>query len=232
MVERLAGPSVAAEAAAAVGWRHYGADPPVTTGIGVPDPVAIVNAGYRWNRATLGVMLTDGVGEIELASLFDAHGGQSLAARTLALTVDGGPIHSRHGLTFLPRADLASAAPQLDRLLVPGVAAAATRTIAPAPGGPAPEYVHGRPGFAYDLTLTDLARTTDVATARWTAKVLELPTDGLVLDGPAWPCAPTALPVVLALLRGAVVAGASRLLRRRRRGRQEPVPAPTANERA
>jgi transcriptional regulator GlxA family with amidase domain len=219
MVERLAGPSVAAEAAAAVGWRHYGANPPVTIGIGVPDPVAIINAGYRWNPATLGVMLTDGVGEIELASLFDAHGGQSLAARALALTADGGPIRSRHGLTFLPRADLASAAPQLDRLLVPGAAAAATHAITPAPGGPAPEYVHDRPGFAYDLALTDLARTTDVATARWTAKVLELPTEGLVLEGPAWPWAPTALPVVLALLSGAVVAGVARLLRRRRRGR-------------
>jgi hypothetical protein len=36
-------------------------------------------------------------------------------------TVWGGyRIRSRHGLTFLPRADLAGAAPELDRLMVPG----------------------------------------------------------------------------------------------------------------
>ncbi|GEL20043.1 hypothetical protein [Pseudonocardia asaccharolytica] len=83
MVERLAGPTVTADAAAAVGWQYYRTDPPVTTGAGVPDPVAIINAGYRWDPPTLGVLLTDGVGEIELASAFDAH-GQPLAARTLA----------------------------------------------------------------------------------------------------------------------------------------------------
>jgi transcriptional regulator GlxA family with amidase domain len=222
MVERLAGPAVAAEAAAATGWRHYRAAPPVTTGIAMPDPVAIVNAGYRWNPATIGVALTDGVGEIELASVFDAHGGQSLASRALALSVDGAAVRSRHGLTFLPRADLADAAPRLDRLLVPGTAAAAARAVAPVPGGPAPEYLHDRPGFAYDVALTDLARTTDVATARWTAKALELPTDGLVLDGPAWPWAPTALAVVLVLLGGAAVAVVARWQGRRRAGRREP----------
>ncbi|WP_433275781.1 DJ-1/PfpI family protein [Pseudonocardia xinjiangensis] len=218
MVERLAGPAVAADAAAAVGWRHHRAAPAVTTGIAVPDPVAIVNAGYRWDPAVIGVLLTDGVGEIELASVFDAHGGQSLAARTLALTAGGAAVRSSHGLTFLPRAGLADAAPSLDRLVVPGVAAAATRSFGQVPGGPAPEYLHDRSGFAYDVALADLAGSIDVATARWTAKALELPTDGLVLEGPAWPLAPTALPVVLGLLSAGALAGGARLLRRRRRG--------------
>jgi hypothetical protein len=40
----------------------------------------------------------------------------------------------------------------LDRLLVPRTAAAAARTAAPAPGGPDPEYVHDRPGFAFDAS--------------------------------------------------------------------------------
>jgi hypothetical protein len=123
-------------------------------------------------------------------------------------------VRSRHGLTFLPRADLAT--PGLDRLLVPGAAAAATRPVAlPAAGGPTPEYVRNRPGFASDATIRDLARTTDVATAGWTAKVHELPTAGLVLDGPAWPWAPTALLAVVALLGASALAEATRLLRRR-----------------
>ncbi len=73
VIERLMGQAVAQEAAAAIGWRHYGAGapPPVTTGIAMPDPAAIVNAGYRLDPPTVGVALTDGVGEIELASVFD-----------------------------------------------------------------------------------------------------------------------------------------------------------------
>jgi hypothetical protein len=187
----------------------------------MPDPVAILNAGYIWNPPNVGVLLTDGVGEIELASVFDSH-GQSLATRTLALSADAGPIRSRHGLTFLPRADLAGAAPGLDRLLVPGAAAATARVIPAVPAGVEPGFLHARPGFAYDAVLADLAWTTDVATARWTAKVLELPTDGLVLTGSAWPWVPTLVPVVLLLVGAAIVVAVLRLIRRRTRGKPRP----------
>jgi putative intracellular protease/amidase len=196
MIERFAGPSVAADAAGAVGWRYYGNTPPVTASAAMPDPAAIANAGWTWNPSTVGILLTDGVGEIELASVFDAH-GQSLADRTLALSTDGSPVRSRHGLTFLPRAGLPGAAAQLDRLLVPGHSAPHVPQV---PGSPQPVYVHSRPGFAYDAAVADLARTTDVATARWTAKVLELPTDGLVLQGAAWPWRQTALLILLVAL--------------------------------
>jgi putative intracellular protease/amidase len=201
VVERLLGPAAARDAAAAIGWRHYGAANPVTTSVPIPDPAAILNAGFVPDPPTVGVALTDGVGEIELASVFLPQ-AWSLATRTLAVSVDGGPVRSRHGLTFLPRADLAGAAPQLDRLLVPGDGA-----VAPVEGGPEPERVHGRSGFAFDATVTELARSTDTATARWAAKVLELPTDGLALDGPAWPWLPT---LVLAglTLPGAALAAA------------------------
>ncbi|MDQ7806420.1 DJ-1/PfpI family protein [Amycolatopsis sp. A133] len=210
-VERLAGPAVAAEAASAIGWRHYGTAVPVTPPAGMPDAAAIVNAAFRWNPDKTGVLLANGAGEVELASVFDTE-GQSLSSRTLSVSADGGPIRSRHGLVFLPRAALADAAPELDRLLVPG----ATRGITPPPGGPAPEYVHDRPGFAYETAVSALARRTDVATARWTAKVLELPTDGVVFEGRAWPWLPTALPIVLVLLGGAAVAAVVRLRRNRR----------------
>ena len=74
-------------------------------------------------------------------------------------------------------------------------------------GGPEPEYVHGRSGFAFDATVIDLADSTDVATARWAAKVLELPIAGLPLTGAAWPWGPTIVLVLLAL-PGTVLAGA------------------------
>jgi putative intracellular protease/amidase len=218
VVERLFGPAAAADAAAAVGWRHHGAGPPppVSTGAAVPGPAALINAGYRWEPPVIGVVLGDGVGEIELASVFDVYGTSSLAARTLALTTDGGPVRSRHGMVFLPRAALAEAAPSIDRLLVPGAAAAASRPVAPPAGAPDPEYPHERPGFPVEAAVVDLARTVDVATARWAAKVVELPTDDLVLRGPAWPWAPTLVAGGLVLLGAAVAVVTSRGLRRRR----------------
>ncbi|AWS46912.1 DJ-1/PfpI family protein [Streptosporangium sp. 'caverna'] len=200
MIERLAGSTVAANAAKAVGWRYYGNTPPVVTGIAMPAPAAIVNAGWTWAPPTVGVMLTPGVGEIDLASVFETH-DKSLADRTLAVSADGGPIRSRHGLTFLPRADLAGAAPDLDRLLVPGAGV----RLGQVPDGLEPVYVHSGQDFAYNDAVRDLARTTDVATARWTAETMELPTDGLRLDGPAWPWQQTALPILLILLGIAAV---------------------------
>jgi putative intracellular protease/amidase len=224
VVERLLGPAVAADAAAAVGWRHHRTDPPVTPRSALPDPVAMLNAGWRWLPPTIGVALTDGVGEIELASVFDPYGAQSLASRTLAVSADGGPVRSRHGLLFLPRADVAGAAARLDRLVVPGAA----RDVAAPPGGPQPEHLHAAGGFPYDAAVVDLARTVDVATARWTARNLELPVDGLALAGPAWPWALTAVPFLLAVPGAAVALVAIRLLRRRRAPRRADDVAATA----
>ncbi|MFJ7213996.1 DJ-1/PfpI family protein [Amycolatopsis sp. NPDC098790] len=207
-VERLAGREVAADAAKAIGWSRYGTTVPVHAPESMPDAAAIVNAAFRWDPDDIGVLLANGVGEIELASVFDTE-GQSLSSRTLAVSTDGAPIRSRHGLTFVPRATLADA--DLDRLIVPG----ATRGVT---GGPEPEYVHDRPGFAYDTAVSALSRRTDVATARWTAKVLELPTDGAGFEGRAWPWWPTALPVALVLLGAAALVVVRRVRAARRPG--------------
>jgi len=102
-----------------------------------------------------------------------------------------------------------------DRLVVPGATAPPVAVPADAPP---PEYLHRGTGFAYDAVVTDLARHTDTATARWTAEVLELPTDGLVLQGPSWPWAPTLL-LGLLLPGAAVVLGAAHVLRVRRETR-------------
>jgi hypothetical protein len=44
------------------------------------------------------------------------------------------------------------------------------------PKGLTPVYLHQQPGFAFDAALDDIARTRDVATARWVAKTLQYPT--------------------------------------------------------
>jgi hypothetical protein len=135
------------------------------------------------------------------------------------VTTDGRPVRSRHGLVFVPRADLADTAPGLDRLVVPG-ADAARRAVADGlalPEGLAPAYLHSRPGFAFDAALADIARTRDVATARWVAKTLQYPTTDPRLAGPAWPWALTLRPILLFAGGVAAVLGI-RFLGRRRRG--------------
>jgi hypothetical protein len=78
-------------------------------------------------------------------------------------------------------------------------------------------YLHQQPGFAFDAALGDIARTRDVATARWVAKTLQYPTTNPPLSGPAWPWALTLRPILLFAAAIAAVQGV-RFLGRRRRG--------------
>jgi putative intracellular protease/amidase len=203
VVERMLGPAAAERAARAVAWPAYspGRAAPIQRSRPAPaDVVAVLSAGYRWDRPTMGVLLTDGVGEIELASAFRPYTELSYLARPLAVSADGRPVRSRHGLVFAPRADLATAATGLDRLLVPG-ADAARRAAADGLSLPErlrPAYLHQQPGFAFDGALGDIARTGDMATARWVAKSLQYPTAPPRLSGPAWPWDLTLRPVLIA----------------------------------
>jgi transcriptional regulator GlxA family with amidase domain len=221
VVERLVGPAAARQAAQAVGWPAYspgGPAPIRRSRPAPPDVVGLLSAGYRWDRPTMGVLLTDGVAETELAAAFRPYTELSYLARPLAVTSDGGPVRSRHGLTFAPRATLAAATPELDRLVVPGADAARRRAAEglALPEGLAPEYLHDRPGFAFGAALADIARTRDVATARWVAKTLQYPATAPPLSGPAWPWTLTLRPILIAAATIAAILGLQVLLRRRR----------------
>ncbi|MFD0823779.1 DJ-1/PfpI family protein, partial [Micromonospora zhanjiangensis] len=112
VVERFAGTAAARSAARAVGWRHYSPDVPSTISVrrfGLGDAIAALNVSYRWDAPTVGVLLTDGVGETELASVFGTYTEATYAARPLALSAGAATIRTRHGLTFVPRATLATA---------------------------------------------------------------------------------------------------------------------------
>jgi putative intracellular protease/amidase len=220
VVERMAGREAAARAARTVAWPDYSPGRAAAIRRHRPEPadlVAVLSAGYRWDRPTMGVLLTDGVGETELASAFRPYTELSYLARPLAVTPDGRPIQSRHGLTFLPRAELATAAPRLDRLLVPGAdaARAAAADGLSLPGRLTPLYLHRQPGFAFDGALRDIARTDDVATARWVAKTLQYPSTDPRLASAAWPWTLTLRPILLAAAAIAAVLGIW-LLRRQR----------------
>ncbi|MFD0201940.1 MULTISPECIES: DJ-1/PfpI family protein [Saccharothrix] len=219
VVERLVGPDAAARAAEATGWRHYHPGTAASMAqarVRPADAVVALNTAFGWDRDTTGVLLTDGVGEIELASVFDTY-GQSLAVRTVA--VGAGPVRSRHGLTFVPRAEPGG---DVDRLVVPGARAAQRRADLAVEA----VYPHEDGGFPFDGVLRDLARTTDVATATWTARVLEYPTDHLALSGRAWPWTRTLRPFGLAFLGVLVALGLIRLARSRRAVRSTPAAPP------
>ena len=220
VIERVLDGRAATAAAATVGWKHYSPGKPAPlphSTFGLRDTIAGVNLTFR-PRPTIGVLLTDGIGEIELASIFATYTEASYAARTVALGVGStAPVRSRHGLAFVPRGDV-YAESGLDRLLVPGAEAARRRA-----GGALPlvaEYPHARAGFAFDVALRDMARTIDVPTARWRAKTLEYPAYELTeVTGPGWPWGATLLPLLYAIIGLAVIAAVWLALRARHAGR-------------
>ena len=218
ILERFADESVAEEAAAAVGWTSYRpghSSPLPKSRIRPRDTVALLNVAYR-DPSQLGVLLTEGVGEIELASVYRPYTELSFLARPHSITPDGSPIRSRHGLTFVPRSSLASIAPGLDRLVVPGAEAAerADQLITDAVDSAelTPEYLHADGEFPFEPVLRDIAATTDVATATWVAKTLEYRVQS-ELSGSAWPWSTTAKLVLAALLGAALAYAVVRVLR-------------------
>ncbi|MFI7125792.1 DJ-1/PfpI family protein [Nonomuraea sp. NPDC050153] len=224
IIERLLDPATAREAAQRVHWRHYvpGAAAQLPeSGLEPPDVVVALNASYQIGPSTIGVQLTEGVGELELASAFVSYTEYSMVGRTVA--VGDGAIRSEHGLTFVPRSTVAAAG--LDRLLVPGVDAARRGVAGGA--GLRPEYLHVNPEFAFDPVLRDIARTYDVQTARFAAKTLEYPVLDVKLTGSAWPWSATLVPVLLGLLGGAAAMGIG-LAARRLRANRRPLEAPEA----
>jgi transcriptional regulator GlxA family with amidase domain len=221
VVERIVGRDAAEQAAEAVAWPDYspvGAARIPQLRPALADTVGLLSAAYRWDRPKMGVLLTNGVGEIELAAAFRPYTELSYLARPVAVTVDGQPVRSRHGLTFAPRADLKAAAPQLDRLVIPGADAARLATAWEPPEGLAPVYLHTQSGFGFDGALRDIARTRDVATAQWVAKTLQYPSTNPQLTGAAWPWSLTLRPIVIAISAAVPVGLIIKILRGRGRG--------------
>jgi putative intracellular protease/amidase len=177
-----------------------------------------LNAAFPWFRPTIGLAVSDGVGEIDLAAVAEVYGGGSFAARTI--TVGASPtILTRHGLRLIGT-PVGGPMPRLDRLVAPGGTGSGSvdpaLTSWAAERGLAVERLGGdRTGeFGFDPVLRDLARRTDRATARATAAYLEYPITHLALTGPAWPWRATTLfaaalltAALLGMFLGRLVAG-------------------------
>lgn len=227
-VERTAGTATAQSAADAVRWPRYSPGRPATIPAVGPRPadlVSLLGAGFRWDRPRMGVLVQDGVAETALAAAFRPYTELSYLARPVALSLDGGPVRSRHGLTFVPRQALEAAAPSLDRLLVAGTTAVDDDLDRSLPPGLTPVPLPDRPGYAFDPPLRDIAAVHDVATARWVAKSLGYPLPTINPDAARWPWPLVAWPALVAVgAAGSVLAVAWALGRRRRPGRPAQQP--------
>jgi putative intracellular protease/amidase len=120
----LAGADEAARVGRSVGYPNWSVseptDIPVQSFTTRDVPVAL-NAVLPWGRPTVGVALDDGVGEIDLASVFEVY-DVSYAARAVPVSVTG-TITTEHGLVV--RTNTLADTPTPTRLAVPGPAGTA-----------------------------------------------------------------------------------------------------------
>jgi AraC family transcriptional regulator, transcriptional activator FtrA len=154
--------------------------------------VGLINIVFHPLHPAAGVLLYDGVGELELASTFDTYAA-SYTTRLLSVAPTRQVITTRHGLQVVPRWGF-SDVPAMDRLIVPGsparqlTEAGISAWEARAKAAPV-FYLHaGTPDrFAFDAPLQDLARRENIPTAVLAAKRLEYRPGTIQTEGAGWP---------------------------------------------
>jgi putative intracellular protease/amidase len=220
LIELLAGPAEATRVGRAVSYRDWAPGSPTRIpeqSLAIGDLPYALNAAFPWLRPTIGIGLTDGVGEIDVAAAFETYAWTSFAARTAPVAVRP-TVTTRHGML------LTAGQPQVDRLIVPGLDRPDSDLATWAADHDLDvtlPHIGRQPGeFSFDPLLRDLAEHTDRATARTTAKFTEYPADHLHLTGASWPWRSTGIGLLVIVV--AVGAGVlpSRVAHRRRRRAQ------------
>jgi hypothetical protein len=220
-IGRMFGRDAAEQTARTMAYPHFRFQDDSTWTVQGLNPAPYVPNLYRWDRRDVGLMLYDGIRELEISSAIDTYPRAFMTSiRTLA--PERTVIHTRHGLDLVPRSDFATA-PALDRLLVPGrgLAPEASDTLqawAAQRGGPSVEPIHANAGHLYDATLRDMARHDSTSIALEAANQLEYPTDDLNLDGPSWRLDLLLRPLALGLLGLGVALWLRRSISHMRRG--------------
>jgi transcriptional regulator GlxA family with amidase domain len=206
---------------------HFAIDPTVEPYAFRPaDAIHLVNAAFRTGRDRIGVALYPGMSELDLSNVYDTHAFTTVADLE-GIALDAGAVVTAHGLTLLPSRTADEVARlALDRLVVTGVEArvlAAPLLERLAAVSPALErtYLHAdAPArFGLEPVLEDLARTADVATARFALRRLEYRSDSIRLEGSAVPWRTLAFPFLL----GAIGLAIATILGRAVRAARDPL---------
>jgi putative intracellular protease/amidase len=191
LLRRIAGDSTARRIASEIRYPmyHYAIDPVVEQySLRLADLVLVANAAFRPFRPTIGLGLYDGIGELDLSNLYDAH-GHTMVATVEAVATDDRAIVTAHGLTVLPSLAVSGAPTRvrgLSRFIIPGATAremaqsleSRVTSIAPRLGV---EYIHANQPerFGLEAVLEDLGRTTDLPTARFAQRRMEYRAGGV-----------------------------------------------------
>jgi putative intracellular protease/amidase len=213
-LERFFGRDVADQTAQAMGYPHTRFLDDPTWLVPSNNIVQTLPNAYRMHPTQIGMVLYDGVREVEVSSILDTY-PRSYAAEVQPLGLESGIIQTRHGLDLLAPADLSTAS-KVDRVLLPGApdtSTAARVDVWAAGRGLRAERIHGSGAYAYDATLRDMAHDESNSVVREAATGLEYPTRDLQLTGPEWRLDLVARPLALGLLG----LSALLLLRNRRR---------------
>lgn len=184
------------------------------------DNIFYVNFLFGSPRSNTGVLLYSGVGEIDLAAVFDTYPG-SLGTIIDSIAPARQWMITEHGLALLPRYDYSNV-PTVERLLVPGqdahqLAKADTTAWMALQNNVPIRYLHADlpDRFAFDAPLLDLARSQNVPTAQMRQRRLEYRPSTLVLSGAGWPWLKTLEPVLVGLASVLILFVGKRVLTRR-----------------
>jgi putative intracellular protease/amidase len=178
---------------------------------------------YRVGTSQLGVALYNGIGEIALGSVVDTY-PRSAVLTVQTVAPERTIVQSRHGLALVPRWGFEDA-PSLDRVMLPGASASA-RDVATFESWAQARYqlpverIHQGAGYAYDVTIDDIARRDGSAVANWAIYGMEYPSGWVTVDAPVFPIDMIAAPAALGLLGLAMAYGLDRRRAARRDRRQ------------
>ncbi|WNQ12527.1 DJ-1/PfpI family protein [Paenibacillus aurantius] len=152
------------------------------------DALILLNYAFAWKKEKAGVLLYDGMDELSLITLFDTYAATG-RVRLVPTAQSKELIATKHGLYLAPSAEFHSA-PAFKRMLVTGVDARETSLQALAAwkerkpdseisflNADSPE------SFVFEPVLKDLAKHTDVMTAKYAARRLEYRGENLRLKG-------------------------------------------------
>ncbi|MCC7360608.1 MAG: DJ-1/PfpI family protein [Anaerolineales bacterium] len=166
--------------------------------------VGLINILFHPVHPVVGVLLYDGVGELELAAAYDTYAA-TYTTKLVGVSPTRRLITTQHGLQVVPRSGFADVQ-ALERLIVPGSRAhqlaAAELNAWSASSSAAPVfYLHANTPaeFAFDAPLRDLAQRENIPTAVLNAKRLEYRAGTLQTEGARWPVWLTIRPLLAGL---------------------------------
>jgi putative intracellular protease/amidase len=167
-------------------WSLDGDTTIPTQSFTVADAPVGLNTLIPWGRPTIGIALTDGIGEIDVASMFEVY-SVSYAARAIPIATTGA-VTTEHGLVLL--ANTPEDAPSLRRVAVPGSGGAASadprlRQWSQRHNVPVDAVQRAGARPAFDAALEYLSTQTGPMTAVSAAKMIDYPVGQLRLAGHA-----------------------------------------------